>query len=68
MSNVGDWILMDIPKRMIKCGRLIVLICVPVVLPFHKYLRLLRFGLYTISTPRVDNDALSSLIFVILVC
>ena len=57
VSNVGDWILMDIPKPMIKCCRLIVLICVSVVLPFHKCLRLLRLGLYTVSTPRVDNDA-----------
>ena len=57
VSNVGDWILMDIPKPMIKCCRLIVLICVSVVLPFHKCLRLLCFGLYTISTPRIDNDA-----------
>ena len=55
--NVGDWILMDIPKPMIKCCRLIVLICVSVVLPFHKCLRLLRLGLYTVSTPRVNNDA-----------
>ena len=38
---------MDIPKP----------ICVSVVLPFHKCLRLLRLGLYTVSTPRVDNDA-----------
>ena len=57
VSNVGDWILMDIPKPMIKCCRLIVLICVSVVLPFHKCLRLLRLGLYTVSTPRVNNDA-----------
>ena len=57
MSNVGDWILMDIPKTVLKCCRLIVLICVSVVLPFHKCLRLLRLGLYTVSTPRVDNDA-----------
>ena len=55
--NVGDWILMDIPKPMIKCCRLIVLICVSVVLPFHKCLRLLRLGLYTVSTRHVDNDA-----------
>ena len=55
--NVGDWILMDIPKPMIKCCRLIVLICVSVVLPFHKCLRILRFGLYTVSTPCVYNDA-----------
>ena len=48
---------MDIPKLMIKCCRLIVLICVSEVLPFHKCLRLLRLGLYTISTPRIDNDA-----------
>ena len=49
---------MDIPKSMmIKCCRLIVLICVSVVLLFHKCLRLLRLGLYTVSTPRVDNDA-----------
>ena len=48
---------MDIPKLMLKFYRLIVLICVSVVLPFHKCLRLLRLGLYTVSTPRVDNDA-----------
>ena len=42
---------------MIKYCRLIVLICVSVVLSFHKCLRLLRLGLYTVSTPRVDNDA-----------
>ena len=54
---MGDWILMDIPKTVLKCCRLIVLICVSVVLPFHKCLRLLRLGLYTVSTPCVDNDA-----------
>ena len=48
---------MDLPKLMIKCCRLIVLICVSVVLPFHKCLRILRFGLYTVSTPCVYNDA-----------
>ena len=48
---------MDILKPMIKCCRLIVLICVSIVLPFHKCLRLLRLGLYTVSTHRVDNDA-----------
>ena len=58
VSNVGDWVLMDIPKPMIKCCKLIVLVCVSVVLPFHKCLRLLCLGLYTVSTPRVDNDAL----------
>ena len=56
-TSVQYGILMDIPKPMIKCCRLIVLICVSVVLPFHKCLRLLRLGLYTVSTPRVDNDA-----------
>ena len=49
--------LMDISKPMIKCCRLIVLIWVSVVLPFHKCLRLLRLGLYIVSTSRVDNDA-----------
>ena len=48
---------MDIPKPMLKCCRLIVLICVSVVLPFLKCLRLLRLGLYTVCIPRVDNDA-----------
>ena len=54
---------MDIPKPMSKCCRwccrtnVIVLIWVSVVLPFHKCLRLLRLGLYTVSTPRVNNDA-----------
>ena len=47
---------MYIPKPMIKCCRLIRLICVSVLLPFHKCLRLLRLGLYTVSTPCVDND------------
>ena len=53
---------MVIPKSMIKCCRLccrrniIVLIWVSVVLPFRKCLRLLRLGLYTVSTPRVNND------------
>ena len=36
---------------------IIVLIWFSVVLHFHKCLRLLRLGLYTISTPRVNNDA-----------
>ena len=54
---------MDIPKPMIKCCKwccrtsIIVLIRVSVVLPFHKCLRLLRLGLYTVSTRHVDNDA-----------
>ena len=54
---------MEIPKPMIKycrwCCRtnIIVLIWVSVVLAFHKCLRLLRLGLYTISTPHVNNDA-----------
>ena len=48
---------MGIPKPMIKCCRLIVLIWVSVVLHFKKCLRLLRLGLYTVSTPHVDNDA-----------
>ena len=42
---------------MIKYCRLIVLICVSVVLSFHKCLRLLRLGLYTVSTPPINNDA-----------
>ena len=46
---------MNIPKP-INC-RLIVLIWVSVVLPFHKCLRLLRLGLYIVSAPRVNNDA-----------
>ena len=45
---------MNIPKP-INC-RLIVLIRVSVVLPFHKCL-LLHLGLYNLSTPRVDIDA-----------
>ena len=54
---------MDISKAMIKwcrwCRRtnIVVLIWVFVVLPFHKCLRLLRLGLDTLSTPRVNNDA-----------
>ena len=39
---------MNIPKPMIKCCRLIVLIWFSVVLPFHKCLRLLRLGLFSI--------------------
>ena len=54
---MGDWTLMDIPKPMLKCCRLIVLICESVALPFPERLRLLRLGLYTVSTPLVDNDA-----------
>ena len=53
----GKLDLMSIQKPMFKYCRLIVLIWVSVVLPFHKCLRLLRLGLYTVSTPRVDNDA-----------
>ena len=54
---------MEIPKPMIKCCRrccrtnIIVLIWVSVVLSFHKCLRLLRLGLYTVSTPPINNDA-----------
>ena len=48
---------MEILKQMIKSCRLIVLVCLSVVFPFHKCLRLFRLGLYTISTLRVDNDA-----------
>ena len=48
---------MDIPKPVIKCCRLIVLTCVFAALPFQECLRLLRLGLYTVSTPLVDNDA-----------
>ena len=53
---------MEIQKVMIKCCRwcgrtkIIVLIRVSVISLFHKCLRLLRLGLYTISTVRVDND------------
>ena len=57
VASVQCGVLMDIPKPMIKSCRLIVLICVSVVLPFHNCLRLLRLGLYTVFTPRVDNDA-----------
>ena len=55
--------LIDIPKPMIKCCRwcfrtnIIVLIWVSVVFSFDKRLRLLRLGLYTVSTLRVKNDA-----------
>ena len=48
---------MDIPEPVIKCCRLIVLIWVSLVLHFNKWLCLLRLGLYTVSTSRVDNDA-----------
>ena len=54
---------MDIPKPMIKCCRLccitniIELIWISIVLSFYKSLRLLRLGLYSVSTPRVNNDA-----------
>ena len=63
---------MDTSKPMIKCCRwccrakITVLIWVSVVLPFRRYLRLFRLGLYTVSTTRVNNDA--AIIFVILVC
>ena len=54
---------MDMSKLMIKCYRwccrtnIIVLIWVSVVLLFHKHLRLLCLGLYTVSTFRVSNAA-----------
>ena len=53
---------MNIPKRMIKCCRwccrtnIIVLIWVSVVFLFHKCLRLLCPGLYTVSILRVNSD------------
>ena len=59
----GGLDLMDILKPMIKycrwCCRtnIIVLIWVSVVLLFHKCLCLLYLGLYTVSTPHVNNDA-----------
>ena len=55
--------LMEIQKLMIKCCRwcgrtkIIVLVRVSIILLFHKCLQLLRLGLYTISTLRVDNDS-----------
>ena len=64
VSNVGDWIWWTFQNRWVNVAygvcrtNVIVLIWVSVVLPFHKCLRLLRLGLYTVSTPRVDNDAL----------
>ena len=63
VSNVGDWIWWTYQTRWVNVAygvcrtNVIVLIWVSVVLPFHKCLRLLRLGLYTVSTPRVDNDA-----------
>ena len=54
---------MDIPKPIIKYCRLrcitniIELILVSIVLSFYKSLRLLRLGLYSVSNPRVNNDA-----------
>ena len=54
---------MDIQKAMIKCCRwrcrtnIIVLTWVSVVLVFRKSLGLLCLGLYTVSTPRVNNYA-----------
>ena len=63
VSNVGDWIWWTFQNQWVNVAygvcrtNVIVLIWVSVVLPFHKCLRLLRLGLYTVSTPRVDNDA-----------
>ena len=61
--QLGKFDLMDIPKPVIKCCRwyckinIIVLIWVFLVFLFHKCLRLLCLGLYTILTLCVNNDA-----------
>ena len=63
VSNVVEWIWWTFQNQWLNVAygvcrtNVIVLIWVSVVLPFHKCLRLLRLGLYTVSTPRVDNDA-----------
>ena len=63
VSNVGDWIWWTFQNWWVNAAygvyrtNVIVLLWVSAVLRFHKCLRLLRLGLYTVSTPRVNNDA-----------
>ena len=63
VSNVGDWIWWIFQNQWVNVAygvcrtNVIVLIWVSVVLPFHECLHLLRLDLYTVSTPRVNNDA-----------